>query len=210
MFEHYTFQELNDLWKQIHTKLKAPFPPGSVMFKGRENQKAYIPTRVYIHRLNEVAGPLWSWRITKERVNTDLDILEVNGVLKILHREIEGQGFCDLERNANTGRIYNYENAMRSASNDALRDACDILEMGWADLGPYRDWGKNPGVGLLSVTGSDKKESPAPNQRSCVRCHQILANEDEQLLKQVDVRVPYCKQHIPPHFLRKLESRNLF
>lgn len=195
MFDHLSYSELEQLWGTIHTKLKTPFPAGTLKFK--KNKYAYIPIKAYIHRLNEVAGPVWQWKITKEKVNEEQGLIEVNGVLKILHREAEGQGFHEFFKGSNQ---YAYKDALRSAASDALRNACDLFEIGWVDLAPYRDWGQDKGIGIETI--------PKPeNIRICVKCKKPLTEEDEELLRKLKIsNVQWCSEDIPEHIARKLNN----
>ncbi|PPA84184.1 hypothetical protein [Brevibacillus laterosporus] len=201
-FDHLNFEELQRLWNRIHKSLTEPFPNGTIQFRDPKEQKgAYIPSRVYIHRLNESVGSLWSWRITNEFIVKEANKIQVNGVLKILHREHEGIGFHDLRfYKDNPEKISNYEDAKRSAANRALSNACDQLEMGWEDLAPYRDWSDNPGIGI------ENKQST--KDKICVVCQKTLTNVDEEALKYYGIRNRYCEVHIPEHMTRKKEKFN--
>ncbi|WP_232699204.1 Rad52/Rad22 family DNA repair protein [Brevibacillus daliensis] len=199
-FEHLNFDELEQLWKRIQDNLTKPFPLGSVQFRNRDGNGAYIPSRVYIHRLNEEVGSLWSWKITSEVIDRESNKVQVNGVLKILHREHEGMGFHDLQTyHDNPGKFRNYEDAKRAAAADALRDACDHFEMGWVDLAPYREWAKNPGIGLQEVTSQTTSDK-------CVVCKKELSKIDEQALLHYEIRNKYCVDHIPEHMTRKKDT----
>ncbi|MFF0828787.1 hypothetical protein ACFYU8_17715 [Brevibacillus sp. NPDC003359] len=204
MFEHLAYNELDELWTKIHTQLIAPFPPGSIQFKDEAKKKAYIHAKVYVKRLNDVAGPVWSWRITSQRISSCSNFAEVNGVLRILHREAEGQGWHRLEKRESNGMYYNYENAFRSAASDALRNACDFLEMGWVDLAPFRDWKNNPGI--LDVPIQPDQSSMGKALRVCKKCQAPLSERDEELLVQLKVPVPWCEKDIPDHMKKKLQQ----
>jgi hypothetical protein len=182
----------DQFYRDIHRRLIAPFPPGSVVQRENDPSSVYIRTDVYIARLNEAAGGFWSWRTTNQVIHEKEGLVQVNGSLKILHSEHEGIGFSNLQYfHDNRDKIRNLKQAVRSAAADGLRDACDQLQMGWLDLEKYR--GKDKKRGNEQGHGTDVK---------CVVCQEELSKEERQYLADLKIRIMYCKKHIPAHLLR--------
>lgn len=199
-----TTEEIFTLYQDIQKKLTEPFPKGTLEGKGGSDAK-YIPVQAYVTRLEEVAGPYWSWRTVGEPiVYEEQEAIEVRGVLKILSAEREGIGFASYQRYQDTGKIKNFKYVVLAASSEALRDACDKYRMGWSDLAPYRKWSKNPGVGLQVLSEQQDEEGTKQyTNRNCLVCQQALTTDDIELLQQCKVKIDYCEEHIPKHFLKK-------
>jgi hypothetical protein len=198
-------EEMQKIYREIHEQLIAPFPPGTIEERENDPDSKYIPVQPYIHRLETVAGTFWSWRLTGQPVIYEReDQVMVKGVLKIVDAEREGIGFSNLQRYSDTGKIKNLKYAILSASSDALRNACDLYEMGWKDLSPYRKWAKNPGTGLSASAflNQDKGGSEGSSGRKCIRCQNPLTMEDENFLQELQIANDYCRDHIPQHLLK--------
>lgn len=192
---------IQSIYREIHKKLTAPFPAGTVEGKENDSNQKFIPVQPYIHRLEEAAGVHWSFKMTGQPIIYEAeDLVQVNGVLKILNAEREGNGFSNLQRYRDTRKIRNLKEAIRAACSDCLRDCCNLFEMGWRDLAPYRKWSNNPGVGLK--TSAARINGAESEDRTCIRCKEKLTEEDERLLKELKVSVNYCASHIPDHLTR--------
>ena len=114
--------------------------------------------------------------------------------------EYHGTGFSTLRMD--NGRIVNLRNAIKSAKSDCIRDACDNLEMGWIDLADFRDWAKNPGIGMDFKRGMS--ESRNSSEQTCTVCQKNLDHDDIRYLSQfpnID-RWLWCKEHLPMHMKR--------
>lgn len=195
---NYSLIELQKLFVDIHTELKAPFPPGTLKYKNNHEASSYIPYQVYIHRLNSVAGGFWKWRVTTEKpiYHEEIDAIEMRGILTIVNSEVEGQGFFNLERNTVNNKIKNYDEAIKSAVKNAFSNACNYYELGWSDL--KRKWSSNPGVGIV--------EPSSQSERICVKCKQNLSTLDEELLTLTKWKQPYCVKDLPDHVKRDLSK----
>lgn len=188
-----------ELYQSLMERLTASFPKGTV----DTNNRASIPVQVYIQRLEEVVGPLWSWQTKGDPLIFETENqVQVKGILKILDAEREGTGLANLQRYSDSGKISNLKHAILSAESDALRKACDKFRMGWIDLAPYRDWSKNPGVRINADRENDNANSHGDSV-SCVKCNQRLTNSEMNFLKENDIRINYCKNDIPEQLLKK-------
>lgn len=195
-------EERDVLYKSISQKLTMPFPKGSVENTDTPG-RASIPVQAYIQRLEEAAGPYWSWRLSGEPViyHQDEQIL-VKGILKILDVEREGVGFSNFKTYQDTGKIQNLKSAILSAESDALRKACDKYMMGWKDLAPYRKWANNPAVGL-TVDKGNTAAVVAESSMKCVKCGNLLTLEELKFLEENNIRIKYCRKDIPAQLLKK-------
>jgi hypothetical protein len=192
-------EEMQKIYREIHDKLVAPFPEGTVDSHERDSNSRFIPVQAYINRLEEASGAFWSWRLTGSPIIYEAeDLVQVTGVLKIVDAEREGIGYSNLQRYPDTKKIRNLKDAIRSASSDAIRDACSLYQIGWKDLAPYRKWASNPGVGLIAPN----KKQDASEGRACLRCKNKLTTEDEAFLRQINVSMAYCQNHVPDHLTR--------
>lgn len=209
MIMHLSPEDLQRVYREIHEQLVAEFPPGTVEDRENDSNSKYIPVQPYIHRLETAAGSFWSWRTTTEPKIYDLEEqVMVKGVLKIVEAEREGTGFANFQRYEDTGKIKNLKYAILSATSDALRNACDLFEMGWKDLAPYRKWAKNPGAGLVvPTTGAGGNQEPTSSYRKCVVCQQPLTAEDESYLDELNIKHPYHRVHIPQHLIKSQTTR---
>jgi hypothetical protein len=194
--------EKQRIYREVIEKLTEPFPDGTVEFRDEKRNTAFIPVQPYIKRLEDAAGVYWSWKLTGEPlIRYEDDLVEVRGLLKIVDAEREGIGFANLQRYSDTNKIRNLKDAIRAASSDAIRDACDKFRMGWKELAPYRKWSENPGTGLQKYLGK-KSDVANKSNEECVVCRQPLSEEDKQQLAQYNVKIAYCSSHIPSHFKR--------
>lgn len=214
MFPNLSREEFEKLYDEIMFKLQQPFPEGTVEFKNKNPNSAYIPTHAIQHRIRSAAGPYWSWRITTEKpiYHEETDEIEVRGVLTILNASAEGQGFASLERFNDTKKLKFYKEAVRAAASDAFRDAADLFGIGHRDLAPYREWAKNPGAGLMDALDASQRGIKAPTNTgqkfevyTCQRCGVILTQEDLEYLKLVRWTIHVCKEHVPAHQKRKYD-----
>ncbi|MFC5452563.1 hypothetical protein ACFPOG_30625 [Paenibacillus aestuarii] len=197
-------EDLQKVYREIHDQLIAEFPPGTVEYRENDSDSKYIPVQPYIHRLETAAGMHWSWRLSGQPQIFDREEqIMVTGILKIVEAEREGIGFANFQRYEDTGKIKNLKYAILSASSDALRNACDLFEMGWKDLAPYRKWAKNPGTGLsVPLTGAGKNMEEQSSHRNCVVCQKPLTLNDEEYLKELNIKHPYHREHIPQHLVK--------
>lgn len=191
-----------ELFLDIWSRLKKPFPMGSIEAKkGLEGAK-YIPVQVYIHRLNEVAGIHYSWSINNTIVDNQNNVVVVTGTLSIVDAKRDGIGSAIMQRDT-SGSVINLKDTIRSAASDALRNACDLYEMGWHDLAPFRDWGRNPGAGIKKSSHAGDSSSVSQGSGvSCVKCRKMLSDEDLAFLKMHRITVKFCRDDVPNHFLK--------
>lgn len=209
MINNLSKEEFEKLYDEIIFKLTAPFPEGTVEFKTSNKASAYIPSHAIQYRIRTAAGPYWSWRITTDKpiYHEETDEIEVRGVLTILNAKSEGQGFATLDRHKDSRKIKFYKESIRAAASDALRDAGDKFSIGHIDLAPYREWAKNPGVGLTDqikqTTIKSSNNSEEIEVFHCLKCGVVLSHEDLQYLKMVRWNNKVCKEHVPDHQKRK-------
>lgn len=208
-----TKEELEKLYDEILFKLTAPFPEGTVEFKGKGDSKAsaYIPSHAINYRLRTEAGPYWSWRLSTQNpiYHEETDEIEVRGVLTILTASSEGQGFATLNRGPDK-KIQYYKESIRAATSDALRDAADFYGIGHISLAPYRKWASNPGAGLVDQNKSNNVEISVPTQertkiKNCLKCGVVLSREDLDYLELVRWKNLVCKSHVPDHQKKKFD-----
>ncbi|USK62179.1 hypothetical protein [Peribacillus asahii] len=186
-------------YQEIKEKLIAPFPKGTVEV---ERNKAHIPVQAYINRLEEAAGEHWSWKTNGQPLIYEKECqIQVKGTLKILNAEREGVGFSNFKvYEDNKEKIQNLKYAILAAESDALRNACNKYQMGWSDLAQYKDWGKNPGVG---VTVTQPQTSQPVAEFTCLKCGKPLQASDLQELEKYQIRNKYCSEDIPAHMRKK-------
>lgn len=209
MIDNLSKEEFERLYDEIIFKLTAPFPPGTVEFKDpNKPASAYIPSHAFQHRIRTQAGPYWSWRITtgKPIYHEETDSIEVRGVLTILHASSEGQGFATLDRYQDTKKIKFYKEAIKAATSDAFRDAADFFGIGHRDLAPYREWSRNPGVGIVSEE-KVKSQVAKIEIKQCIKCGVVLTQEDLDYLKLVKWRNQVCIKDVPDHQKRKYDPK---
>lgn len=178
-------------YQAIAERLQAAFPEGTL----QTGKLVYIPVQAYIRRLEEAAQGQWSWKLVENPQVQELEqAVIVRGELTIAGATRSGMGFSLYVRDSSIRSVSAYKNAVSAAESDAIRNACDKFLMGWVDLAPHRDWGKNPGVGLPST---EKVNSGA---RLCIKCKKSLKAEDELFLELHSIRLPFCLEHVPVHF----------
>ena len=194
---------MTDRYREIAEELQALFPAGTLQTGDGKNH-VHIPAQVYIKRLEDVAAGDWSWRLTGEPIYKETDqVMTVMGELKILNTTRTGIGFSFYSR-AEGRSITAYKNAVNAAESDAIRNACDKFLMGWKDLAPYREWAKNPGVGLQEAS----KGTVSISDKVCTRCQKPLSTEEQLFLDLNSIRISYCFEHIPKHLKKKTEGGN--
>lgn len=192
-----------DLFRDIWNKLREPFPSGSVEEKKADGKK-FIPVQVYIHRLNEAAGIHFSWAINSTTVDSQSDVVIVSGTLQIVDSKRDGIGIANIQRSATNNSILKLKDTIRAAASDALRNACDLYEMGWRDLAHTREWGKNPGVGLAAMSRTQGTTVQVETSESCIKCKKVLTKEELSFLERNRITVKYCREDIPAHFLKNM------
>lgn len=191
-------------YEEIMAELKKNFPSGTVEFSS--NKMAYIPVQAYMNRLEEVAASNWEWRIVDAPViNKEDGIVLVKGEITLVQTVRQGIGVANISKNL--------KNAIMTAESEAFRDACDKFQMGWRDLAPHRDWANNPGVGLNSKPNNKIENfneavhsvlDPVSSERKCMKCSRALTNQDELFLSINNVKFPYCHEHVPKQFIKKV------
>lgn len=193
-------------YKELITLLQAPFPPGTVkeVQKGKK-LTGHIHVRAYMRRLEEVAGEHWQWFVVDEPViHFEKGVVIVKGELMVSDTKRQGIGVSTFED------IKMLKIALKTAESEALRDACDKFLMGWQDLSPYRDEGNKLGNSTKEIakirTGqqpvSFKEESKESEAAACLVCMQVLSRHDQEFLQEHGVKLNYCQQHVPAHFLK--------
>lgn len=184
---------------EIKEKLTAPFPNGTVEV---DKNKAHIPVQAYINRLEEAAGEHWSWKTSGQPLIYENDLqVQVKGILKILGAEREGVGFSNFKiYNDDQKKIQNLKYAVLAAESDALRSACNKYQMGWVDLAPYKDWSKNPGIGIPGKQSINKAGSV---EIHCIKCGKPLQGADKSELQKYQIRQNYCAVDIPIHMKKR-------
>ncbi|WP_429313628.1 hypothetical protein [Paenibacillus mucilaginosus] len=205
-------EERRKLFQDILELLRAPFPTGTVEYKGQSAASAHIPVQAYNHRVNAVAGNLVKWTLTTERpiIHEEEKQLEMRGILQIVDQAYEGQGFITFERDGGKGPIKFFGERSKAAASLAFVDACDKFEMGWIDLG--RKWSDNPGTGVpqrregAGGAGAAATKSE-DSRRRCIRCNKPLTDEEEALLKMYGWNNVQCQEHIPAHVRKKYEEK---
>lgn len=181
-------------YEEIAKQLQLAFPNGTL----QKGKSVHIPVQAYIRRLEDAAGGTWSWSLVDNPVVQEQDhAVVVRGELKIGDTVRSGVGFSFYERDPSARSVSTYKNAVSSAESDAIRNACDKYLMGWVDLAPYRDWGKNPGVLM-----EEPAVAPSTN-RLCKRCKRPLKSEDELFLELHSIKLPFCSEHVPAHLHKK-------
>ena len=194
-------------YEQLVNALQAPFPQGSVIHKGN---RAFIPVQTYMVRLEEVAHDKWGWAIIDApQIDLTSRVVTLRGELSILNAKRQGIGIASIK----DGEPSSIKNAILIAESEALRDACDKYLMGWKDLAPFKEWGENPGISpflfgqtsSLYIEGFDSQLHSAPpnTNEKCLRCKALLTNEDILMLRINNVKHFYCREHIPPQFIKK-------
>lgn len=186
-------------YREIAEKLQALFPEGTVQHSGKSS---HIPVQVYMKRLEEAAGEFWSWSIIGNPVyQREQRAVIVTGELTILSTTRTGFGLSYYHDDKEPSSVTKYKNAVNSAESDALRSACDKFLMGWKDLAPFREWASNPGVFEQSTT-----VSPTTTNLTCTRCQNALTKEDMFFLELCGVKIPYCTEHVPNQFKKRIDK----
>ena len=182
-------------YKTIAEELQAAFPEGTL----QKGKSVHIPVQAYIRRLEDAAEGLWSWRLVEyPAVLEQEQAVMVRGELSIDGAVRSGVGCSFYVRDNSSRSVSSFKNAVSAAESDAIRNACDKFLMGWIDLAPHRDWGKNPGVAL-----QPDKENKNLSKRVCKRCGKHLLPEDELYLELHSIRLPFCSDHVPTHLQNK-------
>lgn len=184
------------MYNDLAPKLQEQFPEGTV--KVISKNKAHIPVQAYMKRLEDVAKGNWHWSIMDmPQLDTNVGIVFVKGELTILDTKRQGIGVGKF-KTPESGLI---KVATATAESEAFRDACDKFLMGWKDLAKYREWGTNPGVTGVSKPATTGNEN-AVEIRNCLRCKKPLTLQDEAFLNIQDIKLNYCSEHVPKHFLK--------
>ena len=182
-------------YEEIARQLQAAFPKGTL----QTGKSAHIPVQAYIRRLEEAAGALWSWRLVDyPQVLEHEQAIVVRGELTIAGSVRSGIGSSFYVSDKSARSVSSFKNAVSAAESDAIRNACDKFLMGWIDLAPHRDWGKNPGVAIV------QQERGNVSNRVCKKCNKPLQSEDELFLELHSIRLPFCTEHVPAHLKSKL------
>lgn len=181
-------------YEEIAQRLQAAFPEGTL----QTGKSVHIPVQAYLRRLEEAARDMWSWRLVEMPVVQEMDqAIVVRGELTIGESTRSGIGFSHYVREHTSKSVSTYKNSVSAAESDAIRNACDKFLMGWIDLAPHRDWGKNPGVGL------SLPEQENSTKLVCKKCNKLLKAEDVLFMELHDIRLPFCSEHVPPHLHKK-------
>lgn len=183
----------NDDFHSLLERLQASFPKGAVKYRKINGKRtiSYIEVDTYIERLNHVAGEHWDWRIHKDPVFYEHEVMVI-GTLSIMSAKRDGIGVAPLNRK--DGQITNMKYALRSASHDALRHACDLFGMGWNDL---KDISPSPSVKPTQTSTN------TPNAPVCQKCKQALTEADQDFLASHQITLNFCESCVPKHLLRK-------
>ncbi|MBU8908268.1 hypothetical protein [Desertibacillus haloalkaliphilus] len=191
-----------ELYRSILKKLREPFPPGTIQLRNNSPHSQYIPAQAYEERLEEVAEMHWSWSIKGEPIIYERENeVQVIGTLKILDAKRDGIGFASFQRFPE-GKIKNLKYAIRSAAQDALRDACDHFQMGWIDLGK--------GTNLKNTKKQDTRihiEKSQPKIDICMICKTELSQKEIELLQENRIKLRYCREHLPKHLVNEGVNR---
>ncbi|WP_145949558.1 hypothetical protein [Paenibacillus sp. Y412MC10] len=203
---HLSQQEYEELFADIMKKLKEPFPENTVQKKNSSGKSAHIPVQAYIKKLNEAAGGYYTWRISSEKpiIHAEEGFLEMRGVLSILDRSCEGQGFQHFTYVNGTKRIHNIDETIKAAVRRALVNALDYFEAGWVDLSPYRDWGKIPFLSSHEE-GEDELGSTSNNPR-CANCDEVLTDKELAAIVAIPWKIYYCDKHVPDFVRKKMQG----
>lgn len=175
-------------------RLQAPFPTGAVKHRNINNKLSisYIEADTYIERLNDIAGEHWDWRLHKDPVFYDREVMVI-GTLSIMHATRDGIGTAPL--NKKDGQITNMKYALRSASHDALRHACDLFGMGWENL-------KKTSLSFDSPKEVSITEKPPTHSDICQKCKTPLTSEDQTFLAFHQIHLSFCQSCTPAHLLK--------
>ncbi|SDJ18564.1 Rad52/Rad22 family DNA repair protein [Alteribacillus bidgolensis] len=174
-------------FESILQQLQEAFPE-EVVRKRKINDKvtySYIEVDHYVERLNHVAGNTWSWLLQKEPVLYDKEVLVI-GTLDIMGAKRDGIGTAPLKKQ--NGAATNLKYAIRSASQDALRDACDLFGMGWKNLKHV----KKPREGTTLSS----------NSPTCQKCKTPIPDNQLEWLQKNRINLYFCENCVPAH-LRK-------
>lgn len=206
-----------DFERLLHTildELQKTFPEGTV-------KKQSIPAQAYIDRLNKVAGPYCSILDKSHSYIPEYNTVTFTVTIDILGVKRDGTGIQKVTNNS-------MRDAFAGAKTNAIRDACNMFQMGWRDLAKYRDWGNSLGITILQDEnispnkgtiiprdkGSNKsieKEKQQNAQQNCVKCLGVLLPEDHEERNKYGVAPLYCKKCLPEHFrvnaTKKLSSK---
>lgn len=190
-------------YNEIVKELKSAFPKGT--FIQKEKGRGHIPVQAYMARLEAVAAEQWHWRIIGvPTINLEQQIVVVIGEITVIDTVRQGMGVGKL----NSRETTSIKTALMTAESESFRDACDKFMMGWVDLAPYRDWGKNPGVGLSTETETLENFNPNVHSvmpesgRVCMKCDKALSAEEALILSLNNIKFPYCKEHVPKQLIK--------
>lgn len=184
---------MND-FNELINGLCRPFPPET--FQPRhDGHGVYIPIRYYIERLNQVAGDQWSHERVGEPIFYEEDKF-VHTVVKvtIMGRSHMGEGFSRYQTD-DKGKIINRHYAIRSATKDGIRDAISFFGIG-KDL----ESSKKPTVAKVK---ENERVDHSIQKLICIKCNRELSDYEVRLLQSHNVKLTYCEDHIPSHFLKK-------
>ncbi|WP_240377274.1 Rad52/Rad22 family DNA repair protein [Bacillus piscicola] len=172
--------------------LQQPFPKEAVKHRKISDSLtiSYIETDNYVERLNQMAGQHWSWRLSNDPVFYDRDVLVI-GTLTIMGAKRDGIGTAPLKNQ--DGRTTNLKYALRSASQDALRDACDLFGMGWTNL-----------KGSRSKQQKHRNATAGVAVPTCQKCQEPLSESQITWLKEHHITLYFCENCVPAHFKKDI------
>ncbi|MER2006383.1 MAG: hypothetical protein ABS939_02930 [Psychrobacillus sp.] len=198
------------MYEEVVQKLQASFGAGSLS----QGRRPYIPSQVYMLRLEQVAGELWSWRVINDPViDTSNMLVTVRGEIQLCDAIRQGIGVAVIQKLEPTS----IKNAISSAESEAFRDCCDKFLMGWRDIANSREWGANPHIkafvsnenplnaeSYTSIVDQSFNELvEAVNgvtKETCSVCRKLLTPEEYQQIKNKGIRYYYCSNHFPKQF----------
>ncbi|WP_026701681.1 hypothetical protein [Salibacterium aidingense] len=173
-------------FQNLLRKLQEPFPSEIVQHRkinGRNS--SYIGTDAYVERLNDIAGEYWNWTLKGEPTVYEKEIMVI-GTLDIMGAKRDGIGTADLKYKGDS--FTNLKYAARSASQDALRDACDLFGMGWKNLK------------TISVDRQGAKQDVQEETPLCQKCRQPISVIQQKWLQDNNIRLLFCENCVPDHF----------
>lgn len=201
-------------YEKVILQLKGRFPPETVV----KSNRGFIPNQVYTDRLEAATEGRWSLEVR------ELDINPSAGYIKAIVRVYIGEYFRDgygvIELKGQGKDEVKIVSATDQVINQGFVNAVDSWQMGWKDLAPHREWGKNPALAHLK----DDDAPPAPGvlkplqsrenvDKSCTRCGKRLSQNEVDLLKAIPDfnlgKLSYCFEHLPDHFKRRLDPVSL-
>lgn len=116
----------------------------------------YLETHTVIHRLNEVFGGAWSFRILDHKLLEDdvvvLGELTAEGVAK------QQFGTCELRQEGDEGIVLSMGDALKAAASDALKKAATLFGIG---LQLYRS-AETPAVSPPAPARPEPAPAPVP------------------------------------------------